>query len=355
MRKITYFLCAATIAASATNFSGCTTKDFPINGENVKNVILFIGDGMGENHIENALTYFELETPVFFADRKGSLHTQSANNLVTDSAAAATALATGKKVNNREISRHNGEDIETISELAKRAGKKVGVITTDTLDGATPSAFSSHADDRGDSEDIAKAQAASGIDLFIGQTGSDTYATKYSPFFTENGYTFAQSAEEMLTLSNSEKLIATIPDVRSEYNDGHENAYQLKSMAAFAMEFLENENGYFLMIESAYIDKYSHNNELISALCEVRSLFDCMDYFYSVIGDDTALLLTADHETGWLQKATDKSDITNDLYLSGGHTMTDVPLYVKNFSFTYESTPQNTAVFEMCKTLLKIK
>lgn len=352
VKKIFGVFCATTFVLSAFSFIGCTPAP-TVEAENVKNVILFIGDGMGENHIENTLTYFELDEPVFFKDRRGSIATHSANSPITDSAAAATALATGNKVNNREISYHNGENLSSISELALAAGKKVGVITTDTLDGATPACFSSHAKDRSDSADIAKGQATSGIQLLIGETGSGAYDA-YAPYFAENGYAVATDPEEMLALADSEKLIATLPAVRSSYSAGHENDYQLKDMAAFAIDFLDNENGYFLMIESAHVDKFSHDNDLIPALCETRSLFDCMRFLYDTIGQDTALILTADHETGRLEKASSKSELTNNLYNTGAHTSRHVPLFVKNFSYTCNGTPQNTEIFKICKQLLNI-
>jgi alkaline phosphatase len=125
-------------------------------------------------------------------------------------------------------------------------------------------------------------------------------------------------------------------------------------MAEFAIEFLENEEGYFLMIEGAYIDKHSHNNNIHSALSETRSLIDTIDYLYKKAGRDTALIITADHETGDLQKATSKEEIDDFLYRSTDHTDTSVPLYAKNFSYDFGENPENTIVFEVCKYLLGV-
>ena len=352
IKKITAFLCATTLICSSISTVGCVHTPHVEENE-IKNVILFIGDGMGEHHLENALTYFDLDTPNFFQGRQGYIATHSANNPITDSAAGATALATGHKVNNGEVAYHNGENLTSISELALAAGKKVGIVTTDSLSGATPAGFSSHAKNRGDVEEIVQGQATSGIHLFIGETGSGAYEN-YAPLFTENGYEFATTPEEMTDLSNSQKLITTIPNPRSQYLAGFEQCYQLKEMVSFALDFLENENGYFLMIEGAYIDKFSHNNDLIPALCETRSLIDCMSFLYETVSDDTALILTADHETGGLIKATTKEEIANNLYLLDDHTAANVPLFIKNFTYTYNGTPQNTEIFNLCKTLLKI-
>ena len=356
MKKTLAWICSLTLT-----FSTLTACDFnpfddgSVSGEGTaKNIILVIGDGMGENHIQNALTYFELEDPAFIADRQGSVATKSKNKAVTDSAAAATAMATGNKVNNGEIAYHNGKNLTTIAELAKKAGKKVGIVTTDTLDGATPSAFSAHAEDRGDGADIATCQAASGFDLFIGETGAGFY-NHYETVFENNGYDFAHSPEEMISYAKSDKLIATLPDVRSNYREDKKDDYQLKDIVAFATEFLDNEKGYFLMVESAHIDKYSHDNEVVNALCEVRSLFDTMDYLYETVSEDTAVILTADHETGRLQLAETKDDIGNYLYYSSSHTNADVPIYLKNVPYTFTGIPQNTEVFTVCKKLFNLR
>lgn len=323
--------------------------------QEIKNVILIIGDGMGENHVDNAVTYFELDQPDFFENRVGNLATHSLDNDVTDSAAAASALATGNKVNNGEISRHDGKDLTSVSQLALLAGKKVGVVTTDTLDGATPAAFSSHANNRSDCYEIISGQASSGIHLLMGESSSE-YTTRFT-MFEDTGYTALNSFRNLKDYMQSEKLIVTLPNIRSEYAPMCSDHVQLKDMAAFAIDYLDNENGYFLMIEGAYIDKYSHSNLLNEAMCEVRSLFDTIEYLYNTVGDDTAIIVTADHETGKLEKAATMSEMNDNLYHSGNHSSSDVPLYAYNFSLNIHKNKaiENTEIFNICKKLLNIK
>lgn len=350
-QKIKQLSLILSIALASASLAGC--KQYTVTTENeIKNVILIIGDGMGENHMENALTYFDLERPAFFDDRVGSVATRSADNVVTDSAAAATALATGKKVNNGEVARHNGKDLTSISQLALQAGKRVGVVTTDTLDGATPAAFSSHANNRDDMSDIVNGQLVSGIDLLMGEKSS-LYMQSFNRF-EEHGYTTLSDPEDLEKYMDSEKLIVNLPSIRSEYAPYCENDFQLKQMAAFAVEYLDNDEGYFLMIEGAYIDKYSHRKNLELALCETRSLFDTVEYLYSVVGEDTAIIVTADHETGQLDKAESADDLLDSLYHSANHTNRDVPLFIHNFTLECKEIPQNTAIFDICKTLLKL-
>lgn len=118
------------------------TMDFSSLVSSANKTVLFIGDGMGENHIKVTSAFYEKEMFMTSFEKKGFVSTFS-NSLVspTDSAAAASALATGQKFDNKEVSRHNGIDVETISEIAKKTGIGVGIVTTDSLDGQLLLAF----------------------------------------------------------------------------------------------------------------------------------------------------------------------------------------------------------------------
>ena len=140
-------------------------------------VILFIGDGMGENHVKLTGEFYGRQMNMTQLGQSGYVTTFS-NSLfsATDSAAAGSALATGKKFDTGEVSRHNGTDIRTISEECKSKGLGVGIITTDSLNGATPASFSSHSNSRRDTDDIIKGQINSDIDLLMG-AGEDVYSS----------------------------------------------------------------------------------------------------------------------------------------------------------------------------------
>ena len=356
MKKITSFLLSicAVFALVPCGF-GC--GDDGVSRE-FKNVIVVIGDGMGENHILNAIEHFDLETPSFMADQKEYIVTNSLSG-TTDSAAGATALATGVKVLNGSVAQFAEQDLEQITQIAKKAKMKTGIVTTDTLDGATPAGFSAHANDRGDTEDILRTQAESGVNLFLGQqSGSYRF---YKNYFTKQNYTMVETKEALFENKKKDKLLGHFNNIGSEYIVGCENDFQLKEMAEFAVEYLENKNGFFLMIEGAYIDKYSHSNAFEQAMCEMRSLIDTLEYLYDYASDgETAIFFTADHETGGLKLASDESEMNNYLYTSTGHTPTNVPLFVKNYAFDAQNfgyargeLPQNTVVFEACKAIIQ--
>ncbi len=354
MKKIISFvlgLCM-TLSLGAGTLTSCGEKE-----REFKNVILVIGDGMGENHILNTLTYFGLETPAFMADQVGYIGTNSLSG-TTDSAAAGTALATGTKVTNGEIGQLAGDDLQQITTIAQNAKMKTGVITTDTLDGATPASFSAHASSRNFTNQIISTQANSNIDLLMGRWSSDY--TNRSYVFEDKGYTIATNVDELEASKDADKLIGLLGNINSEYIIGCELHYQLKDMTQFAVEYLENDGGFFLMIEGAYIDKHSHNNSLYSMMCEMRSLIDTMEYLYEYAADgETAIFFTADHETGSLSKGNSVEEMDNFLYGSGNHSATPVPLFVKNYTFKPENfkeankaNPENTAVFQACKAII---
>ncbi len=360
MKKLLSLLLTICLCLSFS-FVACDESDnTPPQNEPPKNIILVIGDGMGDNHIKSAVEYYGLKKPSFYNDKQCVIGTNSLDG-VTDSAAGGTALATGNKVHNSNLAMLDNNNLEQITTIAKSYGMKTGVITTDVLSGATPSAFSAHSTSRNDTSTIMQTQAVSGVDLLIGRASSDY--TNNKSLYTSNGYTFASSKEELLSNKSADKLVGAISNIDSEYISGNETDYQLKDMAKFAVEYLENETGFFLMIEGAYIDKHSHNNYLDQTFAETRSLIDTISYLYSYANNgETAIFITADHETGGLQRAKTNEGDPIWWFNSKDHTSTDVPLFIKNYSFDitkfgYQATdrPENTVVFSACKDVIQTR
>ena len=357
IKKITAIVLAITFAISLT---GCFPNQNGNPGDQppkeIDNVILFIGDGMGYNHIANTKTFYRVDEYVFEKSPSCELRTASMSFSVTDSAAAATALATGNKTNNGAIGKAQGVDVTSISEIAKQSGKKVGIITTDYLHGATPAGFSAHADNRDNKEQIATTQSASDIDLFIAKHDAD-YHKDYAKLYTGNGYKMVTDDQNYSSYKTEDKLVITFSDTSGKDNGGADY-YQLETLLAFAIEYLDNENGFFIMVEGAYIDKYSHSKNIYATVAEADSLFTAVEYAYGYIDEnpDTVALLTADHETGGLSRAYTYDDFRSDtLYSSGSHTGANVPLYVYNFNFAEANKIcENTIVFSLCRDILQI-
>ncbi len=320
-------------------------------------VVLFIGDGMGKNHIKTAEAYLEKELYFDNFELNGYVSTFSLNMLgPTDSAAAATALATGVKVDNGELSWHNCKDIKSISELAKEKGLGVGIVTTDSISGATPSGFSAHATSRKDTDNIIESQLLSDIDLFLG-AGYSTYST-YKQSFINKGYKFVNKYSELNI--NSDKIIGAYESI-SNYT-GTDEKPTLPQLVEFAVDFMENKfsSGYFLMVEGAHIDKMSHNNkmqEMIEYLDEFDNSIEIVHNKLKNV-DNYTLIVTADHETGGINyTGQTKEQIDNSLFTKTGHTSADVKYYI-DWKLKYTITNQipkkidNTDIFKICKALL---
>jgi len=335
---------------------GCQPQQQSDESLNIRNVILMIGDGMGINHIIAGETYYERD---FYMrkdpDASGFVTTQSLDSDVTDSAAAATAMACGKKTKNNYVGKdENGVDMQNIMEKAIRKGKKTGIVVTCNLDDATPGAFSAHVDDRHFFDVISQCQIRSGIDLFMGLQGHVIF-TEYE--MMDAGYTHIKEAQNLS--KEYDKIWAVMPSIRPE-ETADENSSQLKDLAAFALEFLENENGFMLMIEGSNIDKKSHDKRLPEMLYELNA-FDLavktvLDWAEG--REDTLVIVTADHETGGLMLLSGLSKNTLNLtakFSTSGHTSTDVPYFI--FGINEKNKPQaiidNTDIFKLCNKFIK--
>ncbi len=323
-------------------------------------VILFIGDGMGENHIEIAKTYLGRNMCFDGFTYNGYVTTASKELFSpTDSAAAATALATGQKVNNGAIARENGKNITSITELSKAKNIGVGIVTTDSLFGATPAGFSAHANNRGDVKEIIESQLLSNIDIFLG-AGVDKYLP-YKTQFESKGYLFTNSFSNLNLKAN--KVFGTFSSIANGKSTNETPT--LEELTEFAVNFLEEKypDGYFLMVEGAHIDKMSHKNkmlEMIEYLDEFdKSIAFCRQKFAN--DRDMALIVTADHETGNLQKFSGtKQDINDSLFTNDNHSNQDVRYYIQlcGIKQAISDMPQkidNTDIFRICSQFMQIE
>lgn len=319
---------------------------------NYKNVILMIGDGMGFNHVECAEGYYGKKT---FLNSSAREHLSVETNSLylfgpTDSAAAATALSTGQKTDNGAIARYNGKDILTNAERAKAKGMAVGIIATEGVSGATPAAFSSHADNRNDSDDIFDGQLESKIDLFLG--GNREYYDERRERIENSGYGYFN--DPAADFSSETKVWGSYEIKPLPESDG--DGIALAELVGKAIAFLENasENGYFLMIEESYIDKRSHSRRMLEMLERLKSFDLATEKVVKLAQDDgnTLVMATADHETGNLTipKDADFSKASDSWFRSGSHTAKNVPLYCFMPVGTFKTdVVDNTQIAEICR------
>ena len=343
----------------------------PVEPEKIKNLIIIIGDGMGPIHI-TAGQHADGKTYQFTEWEDSRCNTDSVNakgvEVLTDSAASATALATGTLTINGYLGKDpSKKDLTTIMDIAKDMGKSVGVVTSDQIYGATPSGFSAHSPDRGNSALITTTQLRSGVDFFCGLR-NDKYYADYKISIKNNGYHYATDIKSKDEILKAEKAFLPL-----DIENGAKGEIPLKDAASLALEFLErDDDGFVLMIEQAYIDKYSHNNDINGMLERMTSIDQTVDTVRDWIGDrkDTAVIVTADHETGGLSASLTtqyKNKYTagvNDFYYewkTTGHTQTMVKIYVYGYDVDFKALSQykradaikNTDVFKLMKQILE--
>lgn len=280
----------------------------PLPQPQLKYIFLFIGDGMGSVQVQtaaDALLAAGLD-PLSFVDFpvQGSVHTNNINGEVTDSAAAVTAIATGTKTINGYLGLDSSLNrLTTIAETLRDAGRKIGILTTVSLDHATPAGFFAHVDSRRTYDVIADDMFASGFDYFAG--GGFHNTPDAAELALENGYTLIHSFEEM-PVDPSGRLILSSSLIFGDYGvvpaiDGGARIDWLKKATDSAITRLDNPNGFFMMVEGGRIDYFCHYNDAASFVAELLDMDRAVQSakaFYELHPQETLILITADHETG---------------------------------------------------------
>lgn len=295
------------------------------NGQ-AKYVFYFIGDGMGVNQV-NGTEMYRAEstdgrigtTPLCFTQFPvGTMATTfSATNSVTDSAAGGTALATGSKTYNHAISVDQQKNaLQTVAEKAKKAGRKVGITTSVSVDHATPASFYAHQPDRDMYYEIAQDLMKANFDFYAG-AGFLKPTTSFDkkevpsifPMFETAGYTLAKGYKDFKTKSSkAEKMILIQEDGKDPSSlpyalDRQQNDLTLAQITESAIEFLTKgkDKGFFLMVEGGKIDWACHNNDAATVFNEVIDMDEAVKVafeFYKKHPKETLIVITADHETG---------------------------------------------------------
>lgn len=276
-----------------------------------KNVILFIGDGMGQYHIEatDAIAggKYDGKLAIEYMTNKGTAITLC-NEGEPDSASGGTALACGYKSNRKYLALNTKkEEVQSVVELAKSKGKKAGVVTNESIVDATPAAFTIHAPNRNDESDIARLQIEKSVaDIIIGG-GKAMYDkvfedTKYKQMLTDNNITYATTWDEVNAYSNEGRLIATLTD--DFFEKAEESNPTLAQMTEKAISLLSGtEEGFFLMVEGGAMDESAHVSDVIELTKQMRAFDDAVSLGlrFAAENPDTIVIVTADHDTGGLQ------------------------------------------------------
>ncbi len=269
-----------------------------------KNIILLIPDGTGHASLTVArqLKGAPLAMDSFI---NGAIQTRSLTHSVTDSAAAGTAMATGQRTYNSAVG-VNAEKVplRSISEWAKAQGKAVGIVTTDSITGATPASFSAHVTYRHSDEIILEQQITSGFDLFLG--GGRKYLTDdLAALMRQEGFAFVTDRASLATAQGKTfGLFASnllLPELERRALPTEEPT--LVEMTQKALDLLDDDpDGFFLMIEGAQIDKGNHEHDLPWATYELLAFDQAVEMVmaWAQAHPDTVVFFAPDHETGGL-------------------------------------------------------
>ncbi len=294
-----------------------------------KYVFMFIGDGMGAPQV-NATEYYlgtienpDAEMPVLaplsFTDfaNVGLMTTYDATSFCPDSASTATSMASGNKTLSGVLnySVDGTTPFKLITEYAKEAGMKVGVVSTVSLDHATPAAYYSKAQSRKEYYNIAT-QGIAGTTLdflgggnFLKPDGDDGTSENVITLATENGWNvLTDDASIEAVTADDGKTLALCPDLGGEqamvYDiDRAEDQMSLADMTAAAVDSLTGDAGFFLMVEGGKIDWSCHANDAATSIHETIAFSDAVQVavdFYNAHPDETLIIVTGAHETGGL-------------------------------------------------------
>ena len=289
-----------------------------------KYIFYFIGDGMGIHQVQltnaynaaaglPALNFSAFPVQTFVA-------TQSASGLVTDSAAAGTALSTGTKTTNYYMGADpDGAPLRNLSERARQHGKGVGIVTSTSVNHATPGAFFAHTTSRRDFKTISTQMLACQVD-FLGGAGilrekDDTLGRDYwLNRAKEAGWEVCLGKDTFRTRPG--KRMLCLPE-----KDGKELSYaidaaggelRLQDLTRAAIDHLYanyRRKGFFLMVEGGLIDYLCHSNDPGGAVHEINDMAQSVELalqFLAAHPHETLIIVTADHETGGMAYAYDR-------------------------------------------------
>jgi len=296
-----------------------------------KNVILVIADGMGAGQVTAARWLLGDKLQLLRMPASAFVATHCADEAVTDSAAAASAYATGMKTNYHALSVDaDGNPRTTVVEVAHAAGKATGLVTTTDFWDATPAAFASHAKERyDDAPSIVQQMVSGGTDVIIGG-GIDSLGKEKLPSLDD-----VKKSDRAVVVSLAELQASKAPRVlgvmKRQDDDLEDPAAPLAALAKWTIEKLSADpDGFFLMIENEGTDSSSHSNNSDHVRTALRqydaALAVALDF--AAARNDTLVIAVGDHETGGMRifQGRDKHRWRIE-WSTVEHTGTSIPLF----------------------------
>lgn len=360
-KVVIYYLAIIFLGTVAGTYSCIRQAPEKAEEKAVRNVVLIIGDGMGVTQVYAAMTASKEPLNIEGFQYIGFSHTYSKNRYITDSAAAGTAIACGKKTKNGMIGMDSDSvPVRSILEIASENGLATGLVSTSAITHATPAAFIAHQVSRNMYEEIAADFLATDIDLFIGG-GRDHFASRKDSLnllveLEKKGYAVMESLDELENITSGKVACLTASGANLKFSEGRGD--MLPRATAKALSLLNaEEKGFFIMIEASMIDWGGHDNDLSYVIDETldmdRAIGEALDF--AIKDGNTLVIVTSDHETGGMAitgGSIEENSVKAD-FISTRHTAVMVPVFAfgpgaDQFTGIYD----NTDIFNKIHALL---
>lgn len=304
-----------------SSVSKANTIKEEFKGRKAKNIIYLVSDGMSTGTLNMADLYSrrKLGRPSQWISlyenqlvQRGLMDMASLNSIVTDSAAASSSWGGGHRVNNGSLNvGPNGEEYLPILQKFKKAGKKVGCVTTVPITHATPAGFSVYTKNRSSQEEIARLYSEIGFDVMMGGGHQYFDAAKrkdqrdmYS-IFRNKGYYVVRNKSEMLSAPKNKSLLGTFADDALPYSSDQKSDASLGNsvpalaeMTAKAIDQMkDHKNGFVLQVEAGKVDWAAHANDISALLYDQLAFDDAVKVAIDFAKKDnnTLVIITTDH------------------------------------------------------------
>ena len=338
----------------------CSTVNIFGQDSKPPNIVMMIGDGMGLSAISSGMYSNNNYTSLERSEYIGLSKTHSFDDLVTDSAASATAMSSGVKTNNKVIGLDsNDNSVETILEMCIKLGYSTAIVVTSSIVHASPASYYAHVENRYEYDKIANQLSKSKVDFFIG--GGEKYfinrSDKRDLIKEMNKYYFPKNLDEYQK-SNSKKIgfLTAYEEPIEKYKNREPSLDEAVEITI--QKLVDLDKPFFLLVEGSQIDWGSHDKDqkhMISEFIEFdKTIENVLDYAEK--DKNTLVVVTADHETGGVAIVNgnlENSKVINK-YVSGNHTATMVPVFsFGKYSSIFTGIYDNTEIFDKLEGIIK--
>jgi len=328
-----------------------------------KNIILMIGDGMGLAHVYSGMTANGGHLYLDNFKNIGFSKTNSSDKYVTDSAAGATALASGVKTYNGAIGVNpEKKPVTNILEMAAKKGIKTGLVSTSSITHATPASFIAHVDSRKSFDDIALDFLNNDIDVFIGGGLNNFEKRKDGKNLSQDlkakGFQVCYTIPEIQKVPSGKLAGLTAADHNKPMPERGEMLVPATQAAVKLLS--QSKKGFFLMVEGSQIDFKAHKNDTPGVVLEMLDFDKAIGaaLAFAASNKETLIIVTADHETGGmtLLDGDYKTGKVVAKYTSLGHSGIAVPIFAFGpGAEEFTGFMENTEIAEKMMQLLQLK